>query len=178
MDKIEEYHEIFDSIGGYASTDMVKGILNEIVWRLLYHIKNTKRRSCLYHYLGWTFSPLIVFLSATVTVLSSQLYIQLDDDLTFFVSLAVTILTSLNTLVVPNSRFVHAVDFSNRFCTFQTDMKLQLVDIMLDFNLKISTNLPETEKEKKLIKFLEGKNKELSHLICDYNKSTLLPTPV
>jgi hypothetical protein len=102
----------------------------------------------------WT-TPL---LSALVTVFAKE-----ATALAFYVSGAVTILTVLNSAIRPYETKLFAERYSNKFCGFQTDLRLAYE------RAKLEEQDPQ-KRELRCSDVLKEKNTELCALIEEFNK--------
>jgi len=139
----------------------------EIMERLEFHIKSTKRQSAIYHKLMFSFQWGIPFLSGLLTFFASGKAGPYAEKWTFFIGFFVTILTLMNSAINPSIRFSFAVRCSLKFWDFKDELILELQ--------KIETEVRAKEQTKRINRLLENKKNELSNIIKEFSQGPTIP---
>ena len=139
----------------------------EISDRVKYHIGTTKSQSRLYHWLSLSLQWGIPLLSAVLTAFASGRVGSDLERMTFWMGGVITILTVANSTIHPSTRFEFAKKYANKFWDFQ-------IDLILDMD-KLAQEDDEVEKNEKINRLLQRKNKELCSLIEEFNQG---PSPI
>lgn len=141
----------------------------ELVGRIDYHIRLTRRRCAIYHNMSRVLLWGTPLLSGILTAFISNQVFPDTQNLAFVISCLVTVMTAMNSTVRPQEIALFSEKFSNAFWKFHTVLKLEIEKV---FNETIS----QKERSQKLNQLLGKQNVELCAMIDEFNKGPDLRT--
>ena len=151
----------------HAEEKMLPGdlvdIYREIVGRVDYHIKLTRRRCAIYHWLSRVLLWGTPLLSGILTAFVSNQIFPNAHQVAFVISCVVTVMTAMNSTVRPQEIAYFSEKFANAFWKFHTLLKLEV-------DKTFNEVADEKERSHRLNQILGKANGELCVMIDEFNK--------
>lgn len=141
----------------------LRGTYRELIGRVDYHIRMTRRRCAIYHWMSRILLWVTPLLSGILTAFVGDQVFSGAHNVAFVISCVVTVMTAMNSTVRPQEIAYFSEKFSNAFWKFHTVMELE---IEKTFNEAAD----EKERNHKLNQILSKMNSELCLMIDEFNK--------